>query len=416
MPFEARKPRIVILEPFGNAVHGHHYTALNEIIRRIHPVRPVVVVNNEWAEPSLLHDVRALRLFHKRPHKGLRRTWEKARVRMYKAGKILSAGPGSARVGMDAEATWTRFAPAQWPELRTVCEQAHVCDADHVVLPTAEPDLLNELLLYVGKRQTAARIHARFLSKSYRRGLFDLDELLGRLRRDGQGLHLYFEMPAMKRYIEGRHGIRSDLFPYLLCMPEKRGHRRKLDGRVVFGFLGGVRDHKGFERLLPIIQRVCADPSYDRKRVRFLTQLDGKTSRAKQEIAVLKAGTARLNVDIRFHEGTASAEQYVDLFDSVDCLLLPYRAKQYHLSGSGLLHEALVHGKPFICSANLSFSDYARAGNALEPEDDAAFASAILQIVDDPTPFFEAARRCACAFGAELADNVLVRRLLQPTR
>jgi len=420
MPPEAQEPRIVILEPFGNGVRGHHYSALNEIIRRIHPVRPVIVVNDQWTGPPLLHDVRALRLFGRRPHIGLRRTWEKARVRMYKAGKTLSAVAGSARAGMDAETTWARFAPTQWPELRSVCEQAHVYEADHVVLPTAEPDLINELLGHVGKRQISdqPRVHARFLSKAYRRGLFDLDELLGCIAREryGNRPHVYVEMPAMQRYIEGRHGISSDLFPYLLGMPEKGGHRRKPDGRVVFGFLGGVRDAKGFERLLPIIQRVCAASSYDKRRIRFLAQLDGASSRAKQEIAALKAGVARLNVDMHFHEGTASAEQYADLFDSVDCLLLPYRAKQYHLSGSGLLLEALVHGKPFICSANLSFSDYARAGNALEAEDDAAFASAILQVVDDPTPFIEAARRSACAYGAELEDNVLVHRLLRPTR
>lgn len=416
MSHESQELRVIILEPFGNGVRGHHRSSLNEIIRRLYPVRPVVVASTRWKGPPLLHDIQTLHLFEERPHRGLRRTWDKVGLQMYSAVKKLAA---PVRDIMYSERSLARLAPRQWPELLTLCEQTNLYEADHVVLPTAEPDLTKELLeLLASHVCDRPRIHARFLSKTYRRGLVDLDELLRRVAL-GQGrnqLHIYVEMPAMQRYIETHHGIGSDLFPYLLADPVPARQWRNPDGPVVFGFLGGVREHKGFERLLPIIHAVCDGFSYDKRRIRFLVQLDGATSRAKKWIAALKAGVARLDVDIHFHEGTASAEQYADLFDSVDCLLLPYLAKQYLLSGSGLLQEALVHGKPFICSSNLSFSDYARAGNALQADDDAAFASAILRMASDPAPFIEAARRNACAYAAELRDNVLVQRLLQPTR
>ena len=202
------------------------------------------------------------------------------------------------------------------------------------------------------------------------------------------------------------------LFPYLLNVPAKRPPElRQPDDAVIFGFLGGSRDDKGFERLLPIIRAVCANPLFDKRRVRFIVQLDGATEFAKKLIGELTAGVSNLDVDVRFHEGTASAEQYAALLRQIHCLLLPYHTRQYGLSGSGILYEALLDGKPFICSSGLSFSEYARAGNAIEAEDDSAFAEAILRIVNNLAPFVEAAESYAQEYHASLQHNVLVQRL-----
>ena len=144
--------------------------------------------------------------------------------------------------------------------------------------------------------------------------------------------------------------------------------------------------------------------------------MNASAAKAQQEAAAeLIEGASRLDVTIEFHHGPATSAKYNQLLECVDCLLLPHESDRYRLSGSGILFEALLHGKPFICSSGLSFSEYARAGNAIEAGDDSAFAAAILRIANNPAPFVEAAESYAREYRASLQHNVLVQRLQHRT-
>ena len=415
--------------------------SIEEITRAIAPIRPRIVVNASMERGLFPNETRCHHLFGTtvadvlglgRPplQRRKRLVWRLNRLLRSVLAKLhrsleRSVGLFPAHLAMSASERLARLqlVGRRWPDLDKVIDEAGLDHADHVVIPTADPDLVLELMERLAARSTrrVPSIHARFLTTKYSRGYASLSYLFKRVGKNvacSTKFFPYVETPRMQRAFNSSYGVKPDLFPHLLNIPTPPFlgcHRRVGNKQLTFGFLGNARTEKGFNRLWPIIRGVVCDPSFDRRKLGFLIQVNASAGKTKAAVDELLEATSHLDISIKFHHGPATSSEYDELFRCIDCLLLPYDSDRYRWSSSGILIEALLHGKPFICSAGLSFSDYARAGNALEAEDDAAFACAILRIADDPAAFLEAAQRNARAYGAELRGNVLVQRLLQPT-
>jgi len=180
---------------------------------------------------------------------------------------------------------------------------------------------------------------------------------------------------------------------------------------VHFAFLGTPSQAKGYYRLALIFRALAADPAFDRKRCRFIVHIGCLGKPAERLARKLENEIRRFGIDLETHKGALSPEDYAALLERADCLLLPHASNRYRLSGSGLLFEALLNAIPFICSSGLSFSDYARNGNAIEAKDDAEFARAIRAFAENPAPFYDGARKSAETFRASLRGNALLARL-----
>ena len=408
-------PKIVVLEPSCTTLRGHHFQAVLDLARAVHPAKPTVVVNAKMQSSLSFGDLTFHRLFQRgiyepiyqavlgeRPQQPIQRRWwqfKRSVLRMQQRSGLLQRPQ------------------AIWPEIPAVAERVSLLSADHIVLPTANIDLILELVAYLRNHGgSQPQVHARILAfKGGRQGLKELDRLFEKLSsgaEPGDRVHLYVEMPAMQRFLSERYAVPVDLYPYLLNDPAKDRGRGGRSGKkpVTFGYLGYARAEKGFDRLLPIISAVCANGSFEPHRVAFLVQLDGPAKRVDPVRSGLKRLASEHGVEIQLVEGVLSPETYSELLEQINCVLLPYR-NRYRFSGSGVLFEALLNAKPFICSSGLSFADYARAGNGIEASDDQAFAEAILKVAGTFELFGKAAQRAEDNYRASLAQMPLLQRL-----
>ncbi len=303
----------------------------------------------------------------------------------------------------------------KWPELWAVLGQL-TTPPDHIVVPSADVALICELLpLLAAKPELAhTQLHARLISVernlprlAQAKAKFDANAALSRL-------HLYVEMPAMARHLTSQVGLESALFPYLLAPPiEAYAKRADPTGLLVFGFLGGARNEKGFYRLPAILRAMSSAPGYDRARCSFLIQSSGRTAQAQQAIGQVIKTINAMDVTATFIDGVVDEATYARLMAQIDVLLLPYQGQRYKLSGSGILNEAIVSAKPVIATAGLSFGDYLRAGNGIEASCDVSFAAGIVAMTLDPSGYLARAAEQARAYQANLANQPLLSRLCQ---
>jgi glycosyltransferase involved in cell wall biosynthesis len=410
---------VVILEPELYGIGGHYFHGIQQLISVLHPIRPTVVSSVHLRASPFPADIEVLPLFS---------SWE---------GDAFGLGPKAkgngrwARKRLRAMSQFIRRThwyaadrlqprvayPQEWPELASVLQQSGAALADHIIVPTAPASLVFELAehLLIDRGAAMPHIHARFLIGSTPKRRRSFDHLFRRLAQVPalrRRLHFYVETPAMARFLSHRYQVEPDLFPHVLApSPIPTDVPRPSSGSVTFGCLGPPRKDKGFERLVPILRIAAARAAQDRKRLAFIVQLDAAGSpsaiNARRDLDRLAAESG---ICIEMHTGPLSSQQYYELLDRVDCLLLPYVDRRYELSGSGIVFEALAHAKPFICTAGLSFSDYIR-GNAIEAADNSAFADAIVSFTRDPAPYMTAAQLRAQAYREALARNVLVQRV-----
>jgi hypothetical protein len=408
LPKTRARPAIFILDPSLTDVRGHHFQSLQDLIRALAPVEPVIVVNAEMDRQLIAPHLKVHGLFKRtvydepgigpRPDGRLqRRIWKLRRagrdasaVGRRLLARVLDALPLKVQVSTKWLSRVSRPL-AQWPDLEAVFSETDINTADHIVLPTAEANLVFELVDALARRAPECRpqLHARLMSSCAAAVRRDLSNLFERLSADPDlagRVHIYCETPAMCRYLAAAYGAKTDLFPYLLAQPLRSngGKARIMPRPIMFAYLGTARNEKGFGRLPEILRTVAANRSTVHRNVSFLVQVGG--------------------TDVR-------AAKLIEKFRSEVSSLLPYTSDRYQLSGSGILFEAISLAKPFICSAGMSFADYARDGNAIEAADDSEFATAILTMAAKPEPYFTAARRSSKVYATALRSNMLLQRL-----
>jgi glycosyltransferase involved in cell wall biosynthesis len=391
---------IVLLEPYLHSTSGHQFHSALEIARAVAPIEPVLVVSASVADLPFPPQLRVLPLFRSNvneffnigplPPAGPRRVLYKA---VKSANRRIRRMQVFARDRFQVEFT-------EWPEMSEVVRKSGCADADHIVMPTAIPSLIVELQAALRKASAhpGPHIHARFMVGDGAKIEQPLRTLLARMVAEPghfDRLHIYVETPAMQRHLLGAYGVHADLFPYILNPPPHAPSSADAPARpVTFALLGAPRAEKGTGRLIAIMEKLAAEPTFPAKDVVFIAQLDHSSTRKRAVAEPIIAAAEKLGMTLQTVPTGISSEQYDALLERTDCLILPYTSARYRLSGSGIVFEALARGKPFICTAGLAFADYAHGG-MFEAEDDEGFAQAIRSFVANPHSFRVAAREAA---------------------
>ena len=185
--------------------------------------------------------------------------------------------------------------------------------------------------------------------------------------------------PARVRVIP--HGA----FDYLTRLPGEKPLPAELEGAEgpVILFFGLLRPHKGLETLLRAFRRVEGAELWI-------------AGNPRMEVEPLRRLAAEAPGRVRFLTRFVEDAEIPAIFRRADLVALPYRDAEH----SGVLYAGLAFGKPMVLSAVGGFPEVAARGAAqlVPPEDPAALAAALTELVGDKTArteLGEAAARAA---------------------
>ncbi len=304
----------------------------------------------------------------------------------------------------------------KWPELEAALALVTKAPVDHLVVPSADVELICGLATLRAQNPNLAdaQIHARLITLTPSIELLAASStatpayralMESRMART----HLYVETPAMRDHIAASYGLQSDVYPYLLApapfVPTPRS------SKTVFGYFGGMRNEKGFHRLLPIIAKVAAARTSSDPQLAFIIHASDAHGTRADDLRKAFAALTGPALKIDFIAGPLSASDYQARFDEIDVALLPYTGTRYALSGSGIVCEALAMGKAVITSTGLSFGGQLDETHSIEAPDDAAFAASILALARDIARYRAAAASRAQLYHSDAATNPLLTRL-----
>lgn len=159
-------------------------------------------------------------------------------------------------------------------------------------------------------------------------------------------------------------------------VPVSRGDEAREVEQTVIQFFGTLKPYKGVDVLLRAFAQLRTDePAVLRISGRPRMDVDPLRNLARQ------LGVAdRVEWDLRF----VPDDEVPVLFREADVLALPYRT----IDASGVLTKALLFGRPVVATdigGIAEFVDDGEEGRLVPPNDPAATANALQQLLDDPS-------------------------------
>jgi hypothetical protein len=82
-------------------------------------------------------------------------------------------------------------------------------------------------------------------------------------------------------------------------------------------------------------------------------------------------------------DGYMSQEQFLEIMQSVDLLIVPYDAKRYQYRGSGVVVDGVLALKPIVYSEGMGAKEFLNFGNAESAQNAKSFARKTVQIIDN---------------------------------
>lgn len=188
--------------------------------------------------------------------------------------------------------------------------------------------------------------------------------------------------------------IHHGSFDYLTKLPEEKPLPVELEGAEgpVILFFGLLRPYKGLDTLLEAFRRIEDAELWI-------------VGNPRMDVAPLHDLAATATGRVRFLTRFVEDAELPSIFRRADLVVLPYRDAEH----SGVLYTALAFGKPLLLSAVGGFPEVAAQGAArlIPPEDTAALAAALAELIRDETARAElAAASAAAAEGAYSWDTV----------
>jgi glycosyltransferase involved in cell wall biosynthesis len=291
----------------------------------------------------------------------------------------------TSRRGLDAPARRTLKAAEHLPDMLRL---RRALDADVVHYQWLTMPALDARLL-PSHRPRVITAHYVLAPQPSRRDLATARRMFGRMDavvahsehgaarlRDEVGLD-----PARVRVIP--HGA----FDYLTRLPEEKPLAPELQGAEgpVILFFGLLRPYKGIETLLEAFREVRGAELWI-------------VGNPRMDPTPLHRLAAESPGRVRFVTRFVEDAEIPAIFRRADVVVLPYRDAEH----SGVLYTGLAFGKPMVLSAVGGFPEVAATGAArlVPPEDPAALASAMNELVADP-----AARERLARSAREAADG-----------
>jgi hypothetical protein len=422
--------RNLIVDPSCGSMKGHHHQSLVDLITALAPAPADLIVNRTMPAGAFPSETPVQALFKAttydepglgpRPNGRMaRRIWKLRRT----AGSVVTAGT---RLAQQAQATFAGPAAAdgdwsswrrKWGELEQVVDQGVREPVEHVVVPSADVELVCGLAEMRTKYKSlgGASIHARIITPSPALSRLSPASVLCRTQRAAIAqrlscVHLYVETRAMQRHLASTYSLDSSVYPYLLVpppMPAEGAPRT----RASFGYFGGMRNEKGFQRLLPILTELVARLDRAAQPIRIVIHASDVCAAREDQLRRDFTALAGDRLKIEMLCGPLSRGDYERHFASVDAVLLPYTGARYALSGSGVMCEALALGKSVIYSHGLSFAADCDPSHAIEAGSDHGFATAIIAMAADMDRYRAGAADRAHRYRDEIKRCALIERL-----
>ncbi|MFM8887532.1 MAG: glycosyltransferase, partial [Chthoniobacterales bacterium] len=153
------------------------------------------------------------------------------------------------------------------------------------------------------------------------------------------------ETPVAQEEYRAMTGLDVHLWGHPVEVPARAAQTRT--GKTLFSSLGFARHEKGSDILAEALERCLQDPRFDH--CEFFLQwgkdfvmLDGSLQTLAQEI--------RASPRVRVVDGPLNREDYLEVFEQTDAVLLPYRQTSYYGRLSRVSIEAVAAGIPMIAS------------------------------------------------------------------
>lgn len=202
--------------------------------------------------------------------------------------------------------------------------------------------------------------------------------------------------------------IKVDLAPIPHCDTAILKSERQANGaqRIKLAYLGEARLNKGFHLLPVLAERIHA------KGLQSTVELHIQSFIFDPSQDFYRHAMARLFYEnIVFYPEQLTAEEYANLLDRADAILLPYRIENYHSQTSGVFAEALAKGKPIITSRGTWMAAQVKqfkCGALFAPDDSVDFCNAVFDVIDNFDAYVAAAKDAAMQWGNfHSAENLL---------
>jgi glycosyltransferase involved in cell wall biosynthesis len=193
--------------------------------------------------------------------------------------------------------------------------------------------------------------------------------------------------------------IHHGAFDYLTQLPQEQPLPAELEGAEgpVILFFGLLRPYKGVDTLLEAFRRVAGAELWIVGNPRMEVE-------PLHDLAAAPPG--RVRTLTRFVDDA----EIPAIFRRADVVVLPYRDAEQ----SGVLYAALAFGKPLVLSAVGGFPEVAKTGAArlVPPEDPAALASVLAELVGDEAARIELGEAAAEAAAGSYSWDEAARQTL----
>lgn len=227
---------VVVLDPSCSAAHGHHLNSLTDLAAALAPERATFIVNAALPEGAFPAATPVHRVFtttvYDEPGIGPRPNGRLAR-RLWKLRRtLLTASSTSRRALAMAQASTSQAASlraqdfgwsswrTKWPELERVLALVAKAPVDHLVVPSADVELICGLATLRSEIPglANAHIHARLITLTpsialLRASPSATSAYRALMESRMAHTHLYVETPAMRDHIASTHGLASDVYP-----------------------------------------------------------------------------------------------------------------------------------------------------------------------------------------------------------
>lgn len=123
---------------------------------------------------------------------------------------------------------------------------------------------------------------------------------------------------------------------------------RKATAPLIVSYIGDARDEKGFQHLAQLVGDIRA-AGFDSGKVRFRFQSNFNIPLGEAGSRIAKAELSMMSSDgVELLEGPFDSNEYTNLINNSDILLVPYDDNNYYARSSGVFAEALAAGVPVV--------------------------------------------------------------------
>ena len=178
-------------------------------------------------------------------------------------------------------------------------------------------------------------------------------------------------------------------------------------------YLGDARSEKGYQYLPNLIATLWTDYIQPTK-VKFTIQSNYNVQGREAQILEAKLILSQYpDSKVRLIDQPMSPNDYYQLLNSADIIVLPYNPQNYQRT-SGVLTEALAAGKPVVVPEGSWLAQQVDESRASIYNDPQELPQAVIRLIDNLSSFTEAAGKFSVNWREQQSPDRLIQCLLNP--